>query len=99
MLVETAEDETVIISKCDWDVRRDKGWGCCGQEGKNHQCDPVFVHVIGDDDNAYVRLFDAFRNNRMAGFARVILLIQPIKTCFHLLSYFRLFVISLTTQW
>ena len=74
MLVETAEDETVIISKCQWDVKRDEGWGWCGQEGENHQRDPAFVHVIGDDDNAYVRLVDAFRNNRIAGFARVILL-------------------------
>ena len=70
MLVETAEDETVIISKCEWDVRRDEDWGWCGQEGANHQCDPAFVHVIGDD-NAYVRFRN--RNNRIAGFARVIL--------------------------
>ena len=77
VLCETAEDETVIIGKCEWDRAKDECWGWCGVEGENHQCDPAFVHVIGDDNQAYQRLVDAFRQNRVAGFARVIM-INPV---------------------
>ena len=73
MLVETAEDETVIISKCEWDVRgmleeMKTGAGVGKKEKTTFFC---IVHVIGDD-NAYVRFRN--RSNRIAGFARVILL-------------------------
>ena len=40
-------------------------------------CDAEFVDIVGDDDNAYTRLAEAFRQNRVAGFARVIML-DPI---------------------
>ena len=53
VLVETAEDETHIIAKCEWDVRRDEGWGWCGKEGENHICNPSFVHVVRSDDGVY----------------------------------------------
>ena len=77
LLVETAEDEAVIISKCEWDVKSDQVWGWCGREGENHFCDAAFVHIVGDGDDAYARLVDAYRQNRVAGFARVIM-INPI---------------------
>ena len=77
VLVQTAEDETVIIGKCEWDIHRDEGWEWCGKERDDHVCDPTFVHNVGSDDNAYARLVDAFNQNRVAGFARVIML-NPI---------------------
>ena len=67
----------MIIRKCEWDIHRDEGWGWCGKERDDHVCDPTFVHNVGSDDNAYARLVDAFNQNRVAGFARVIML-NPI---------------------
>ena len=77
VLVETAEDETVIISKCEWDCNSDQVWGWCGVNNLHHKCDPDFVHIIGNDDNSYDELLAAFRNNRMAGFARIVM-VNPI---------------------
>ena len=77
VLVETAKDETVIIEKCEWNKGNDQGWGWCGLEGQEHECDPDFIHNVGDGEDAYQRLVEAFRNNRVAGFARVIL-INPL---------------------
>ena len=77
VLVETAEDETVIIGKVEWDSKTDQGWGWCGRNGDNHVCQEGFVHVVGADDDAYQNLTDAFKNNCVAGYARAIL-INPI---------------------
>ena len=77
ILVETAKDETVIIGKVEWDIRKDEGWGWCGREGDNHMCNAEFVYIVEDDDNVYTRLVEAFGQNRVAGFARVIML-NPI---------------------
>ena len=76
VLVETAEDETAIIAKVEWDARRNEGWGWCGQS-KNHDCRENFVHVVDDKEDAYERLVEAFQQNTIAGHARVIL-INPI---------------------
>ena len=77
VLVETAEDETVIVKLAEWDCRRDEGWGWCGREVEDHECDAEFVLNLGDDENAYAALVDAFQNNRLSGFARVIM-INPL---------------------
>ena len=77
VLVETAEDETRIIAKCEWDIRRDEGWGWCGKEGDDHVCDPSYVHVVGSDDGSYNNLVEAFKENRIGTNARVIML-NPI---------------------
>ena len=98
MLSETAEDETVIIGKCEWDRPRDEVWGWCGPEKENHECDPAFVHVIGDDPQAYQRLVNAYRLNRLAGFANVVM-VNPIhKDLPHLSFYFRQHVINSPTS-
>ncbi len=38
VITETAEDETVIISKIEWDIKRDEGWGWgwCGREEESY---------------------------------------------------------------
>eukprot|EP00112_Aurelia_sp_Birch-Aquarium-sp1_P026516 Seg944.3 transcript_id=Seg944.3/GoldUCD/mRNA.D3Y31 product="hypothetical protein" protein_id=Seg944.3/GoldUCD/D3Y31 len=77
VLVETAEDETVIIGKAEWNSRHDEGWGWCGKAGVNHECKEDFVLKVGDDDDAYERLLDAFKENAIASYARVIL-INPV---------------------
>ena len=77
VLVETAEDETVIVKLAEWYCRKDQGWGWCGREGDDHECDADFVLNLGDNDAAYATLVDAFCNNRLAGFARVIM-INPL---------------------
>ena len=57
--------------------KSDQVWGWCGREGENHFCDASFVQIVGDGDDAYARLVDAYRRNCVAGFARVIM-INPI---------------------
>ena len=76
VLVETARNETVIISKCEWDCKSDQVWGWCGVNNPQHKCNPDFVHIIGHDDNSYDDLLAAFRNNRIAGFARIVMVNQ-----------------------
>ena len=73
VLVETAEDEAVIISQVVWDSTSDECWGWCGEAGPEHKCDPAFVHVIGGDPDSYIHLKEAFKNNKLAGLARVIM--------------------------
>ena len=74
VLVQTAEDETSIISKSEWSIKFDEVWGWCGKEEENHRCDPSFVHKVGSGATAYDRLKAAFQCNRAAGLARVIML-------------------------
>ena len=74
VLVQTAEDETSIISKSEWSIKFDEVWGWCGKEEENHRCDPSFVHKVGSDATAYDRLQAAFQCNRAAGLARVVML-------------------------
>ena len=77
VLVQTAEDETAIIPKVEWNRAKDQCWGWCGKQmeadGK-HKCDRSFAHVVGDDSKAYDRLCEAFSSNKVAGHARVIML-------------------------
>ena len=78
VLVETTEDETVIIGKVEWNSKKDEGWGWCGKAGVNHECKGDFVLKVGNNDDAYERISDAFKENVVAGYARVIL-INPIR--------------------
>ena len=86
VLSETADDETVIISKCEWDRPRDEVWGWCGPEEENNECDPVFVHVIGDDHQAYQRLVNTHRLNRLAGFSSVAM-VNPVHKDFSICPF------------
>ena len=81
-MLKTAEDETVIIGHIQWDyVVNDDSWGWCGRSGANHECEPAFVHVVGDDDDAYGRLIEAYRTYKVGGFAWVIML-NPVHQYF-----------------
>ena len=75
----TAEDETTIIGKCVIGIgkERDQVWRCCGRSSDDHQCDPAFAHVIGDIDEFYRTLLDAFKSNQVATYARVFM-VDPI---------------------
>lgn len=72
--VETAEDETVTVQRVQWDIKTDECWGWCGEKGANHECDPSFVHVIGEDEDAFERLKNAFARDKIGGYARVVML-------------------------
>ncbi len=77
MLSQTAEDETGIIGKCEWDRKKDEVWGWCGKKSEEHECSSSFVHVVGNDPEAYQKLAEAFQSNKIATYARVIM-INPI---------------------
>ena len=75
ILVETAEDETAIISQIQWEAATDQCWGWCGEEGEDHMCsNAAFFHTIGDGENAFENLKDAFSRNKLGTNARVVML-------------------------
>ena len=52
-----------------WDPKSDECWGFCGKKAPSYECNQVFVHVIGDEDDAYSILQAACKDNKTAGYA------------------------------
>ena len=77
VLCEASEDETAITKQIFWDHKSDQLWGFCGAESDNHTCLPDHVMTIGSGPDAFSNLQDHFRSNRMASYARVIM-INPL---------------------
>ena len=72
-----AEDETAIIPCPKYKPDLDEIWGFCGRKGIDHICEDHFVVKVGDDDNAFERIQNAFENNQVATHARVIM-VNPL---------------------
>ena len=67
---ELSEDETGIVPMLEYDEETDSVMGSCGWRNEDHQCDPDFAPVIGDDwDN----LIFIMKNCVAATYARVIM--------------------------
>lgn len=56
-----------LLVVCRWDEVSDECWGWCGPGGSEHQCDAAFVHIVGEDDDAFHRLKQAFLVNKVVG--------------------------------
>lgn len=65
VLVEAAEDETVIMKQIYWDQRTGELWGFCGKEEVDHKCNPDFAVVVGSGEAGYTELKNAFQHNRI----------------------------------
>ena len=72
-----AEDETLVERIVTYHQETDELVGFCGlksDDPKQHKCFFDVKIVLGDDDNSYERLTNAFKSNKIGSFARVILL-------------------------
>jgi hypothetical protein len=72
-----AEDETSIVPRHEYKPDVAEVWGFCGEKGENHICEEDFVIKVGEDEQAYHRLQDAFQTCQVATHARVIM-INPL---------------------
>eukprot|EP00112_Aurelia_sp_Birch-Aquarium-sp1_P019012 Seg4620.1 transcript_id=Seg4620.1/GoldUCD/mRNA.D3Y31 product="hypothetical protein" protein_id=Seg4620.1/GoldUCD/D3Y31 len=70
----TAEDETWIIERVEYNQGKDEAWGFCGEKKEDHVCEEDFVVTVGNDEGSYSRIVDAFKNNQKAGYLRIIIL-------------------------
>lgn len=77
----TAEDETAIVPRPEYNAVNNKIWGFCGLKGGEHVYKDHFVVPVGDDDGGFERLVDAFRNYQVATHACVIL-VNPLHPSF-----------------
>lgn len=74
VLVEQAEDETVIVKLLQYLQAKDTVVGSCGQAGAHHKCHAGNFCVIGEDVTAFDRLKKFFSSSVIASMARVIML-------------------------
>ena len=73
----TAEDETAIEKNITYLQENDELLGFCGKEtenSKDHVCLSNFHIIIGDDDESYAKMINAFKSYRKGNYARVVLL-------------------------
>ena len=67
-----AEDETALKKEVMWKAGKDELLGFCGKK-VDHQCMRNNIIVVGNDENAYERLEQAFNDYSIGGHVRVIL--------------------------
>lgn len=75
--VEAAEDETAIVQEVSYLQERDVLTGFCGAVGADHMCSDDFNIKIGEGEEGYNAITDAFSKNKIGNYARVIL-INPL---------------------
>jgi hypothetical protein len=66
------ENETKVKSIVSWDFRGDNLIGFCAAK-ENHCCVTNFNHVIGIREDGYNNVLEAFTNNKITSFARVMI--------------------------
>ena len=72
-----AEDETAIINKVDYNEKLDTLEGFCGIKGEQHQCLDEFVVQVGNGEDGYNNITTAFRDLKIANYARAII-VNPL---------------------
>ncbi len=60
-----AEDETAIIGKITYNQKTDELVGFCGQEGLYHRCEQDFRVKVGDGEDGYNNIVQAFQQNKI----------------------------------
>ncbi len=74
VLIELAQDETVIIKKLEWIQKLDIIVGSCGEIGPNHKCDAAYHLKVGDAADSYDRIRQFFEKSVIAHNAHVSML-------------------------
>ena len=76
ILVILSKDETKVKSRATWEPKYDTLARFCGPKD-NHVCQSRFKLVVGIDEDGYNVIVDAFRNNKLSGFARIVV-VNPL---------------------
>ena len=71
-----AEDETKVRTRVSYDQRFDSLAGFCGPK-ENHLCISNYKPIVGNGETGYNKIVDCFCSDRVAGFARV-LMVSPL---------------------
>ena len=71
------EDGTSIVSKVSYDQKTDSLTGFCGENGPNRQCQANFSVIVGDGEDGYNVIREAFARNRIGTYASAIL-VNPL---------------------
>ena len=70
------EDETKVRSNVAWEPKYDTLAGFCSPKD-NHVCQSGFKHAVGVGKDGYNVIVDALRNNKLGGFARIVV-VNPL---------------------
>jgi len=71
-----SKDETKVKGRVSWEAKWDTLVGFCGAK-VDHVCFTKFKPVVGDGEEGYNKVLDAFWTNKVGGFARVIV-VNPL---------------------
>ena len=71
-----AEDETKVKGRIAWDHRFDTLVGFCGPKDE-HIYLSNYRELLGTSEEGYSKIVDAFRNNRVGAFARIVM-VNPL---------------------
>jgi hypothetical protein len=66
-----SEDETKVKARATWKAKYDTLASFCGPKD-DHTCDSRFKPVVGTGESGYNAIMDAFTNNKLSGFARIV---------------------------
>jgi hypothetical protein len=66
-----SEDETKVKARATWEAKYDILAGFCGPKD-DHTCDSRFKPVVGTSESGYNAIMDALTNNKLSGFARIV---------------------------
>ena len=69
-----AEDETAIIGHVTYHQNTDELFGFCGVNGQQHACLDHFAVVVGDGEEGFTTIVNAFKEYKIGTFGRAILL-------------------------
>ncbi len=74
VLIELAQDETVIIKKLEWLPKLDIIVGSCGEIGPNHKCNASYHMKVGDTAESYDRVREFFEKSVISHNAHISML-------------------------
>ena len=69
-----AEDETAIIGHATYHQNTDELFGFCGVNGQQHACLDHFAVVVGDGEEGFTSIVNAFKEYKIGTYGRAILL-------------------------
>ena len=71
-----SEDETKIKARATWEAKYNTLAGFCGPK-EDDICDLSFEPIVGEGESGYNAIMDAFTNNKLSGFAQIVM-VNPL---------------------
>ena len=75
--VQLSEDETAVVRRVCYDQKNDTLVGFCGLAGENHVCKENCAIVIGDGEEGYNTIIQAFKSYIIGSYGRL-MMINPL---------------------